>query len=395
MFLVQINKSNLQKKNSQPNQNEYKGLILIINYKIEMDLMNINIANPSLTSKEREYLLEAFDSNFISSAGDFIPRFEEDFAKFVGTKYATTTSNGTTALHLLLEALNVEKKEVIVPSLTFGASAAAVFHARGKTMLVDCGADWNIDPKETIKAITKNTAGIMAVHLYGQPTAIQELKEIAEEKSIFLIEDCAEALGAEYQSRKIGSLCTAGAFSFYGNKVITTGEGGMVTTNDKELFDKMVELKNHGMKKQKKYWHDCVGYNYRMTNLQAAIGVAQLERIKEIIQKRLQIAEYYEKNLDIEKFELQKNFPNRKKIPWLYPVLLKNSEARDKLGLELGNKGIETRNFFYPLHLMPPYKQQGKFNVSEDLSSRGLLLPCHTELTTNNLKIICDEANKL
>jgi len=356
--------------------------------------MKISIAHPDLTKKDRDYLLEAFDSSYISSAGDFIPKFEEAFAKFIGTKYATTTSNGTTALHLILEAIGVEGREVIVPSLTFGASAASVYHARGRAKLVDCGEDWNISVNQTRKAITSKTAGIMAVHLYGQPANMDELKELAEEKNVFLIEDCAESLGAEYKSKQTGSMSLAGAFSFYGNKVITTGEGGMVTTNDSELFEKMSEIKNHGMKKEKKYWHEMVGYNYRMTNMQAAVGLSQLERIQKIISKRREIDEIYRKKLDKEKFELQKDYPQRKKIPWLYPVLLKDETERDRVSSELKKEGIETRNFFYPLHQMKPYAQEGDFKNSEQYASRGLLLPCHTKLSKKEIDFICKKANE-
>jgi perosamine synthetase len=357
--------------------------------------MKISIAKPDLSNKEKDYMNAAFDSTFISSVGEYVTKFEKEFAKYVGVKHATTTSNGTTALHLILEAIGVEGKEVIVPSLTFVASASSVLHAKGIPVLVDVGEDWNIGVDKVKEAITDKTAVIMAVHLYGQPAAMNELKKIAKENKLFLLEDCAEAPGAKYAGEKVGSIGNAGAFSFYGNKILTTGEGGMITTNDSKLFEKIIELKNHGMKKEKRYWHDVVGYNYRMTNLQAAIGLAQLERIDDLLTKRTLVAKYYEKHLDTNKIHLQKEFGDRQKVAWLYPILVKDKLTRDKLIMDLEKEGIETRPFFYPLPEMDPYLQKGNFEKSKSFAEKGLLLPCHTKISEKELEFICKKVNKL
>ena len=246
------------------------------------------VAIPNLNGNEFKYLTDAFLSTWISSSGKYIDKFESEFSSYSDCTYGVTVSNGTVALHLALVALGIsEGDEVIIPDLTFAATINAVLHANATPVIVDIGKDsWCISPDEIKKAITSKTKAIIPVHLYGQPCDMGAIMKIAKKYNLKVIEDCAEAHGAMYGDKKVGSFGDIGCFSFYGNKVITTGEGGMCTTNNSELNNKMRILRDHGMSATKRYWHDIVGYNYRMTNLQAAIGLAQLERIEDIHKNR-------------------------------------------------------------------------------------------------------------
>ncbi len=225
-------------------------------------------------------MTDAVLSGWISSQGEYINSFEKGFADFCGTKYAVAVSNGTVALHLALTALGIKPEdEVIVPALTFVATAAVVRHCHAKPVFVDVETStWNMDTKKLAAAITDQDQGGIPVHLYGMPCRMDAIMEIAKQKNVWVVEDAAEAHGAEFLGKRVGSWGHAGCFSFFGNKIITTGEGGMIVTDDEELNGRLRILRDHGMNLQRRYWHDVVGYNYRMTNLQAAIGVAQLER---------------------------------------------------------------------------------------------------------------------
>ena len=260
---------------------------------------SIPISKPSISQKEIEYVTDAVKSGWVSSLGKYIDIFEKNFADYCGTKYAVTTSNGTAALHLALVSFGIGPgDEVIIPDLTFIATANAVKYSGAKVITVDVHKDTLcINEDEVKKAITKNTKAIIPVHLYGHPAAMIELNEIARNHNLIVIEDAAEAHGAEINGIKVGGIGHAGTFSFYGNKVLTTGEGGMVTTNDKNIYDRLKYLRDHAMDSDKRYWHKEVGFNYRMTNLQAAMGVAQLERINEILDKKKKIFQWYEQQL--------------------------------------------------------------------------------------------------
>jgi len=249
----------------------------------------IPIAQPSLNGNELKYVTDALLSTWISSTGKYIDQFENDFSKYIDMRYGVSTSNGTTALHLALMALDIgEGDEVIIPDLTFAATINAVLHANATPVVVDVSEEsWCIDPIEIQKAITPKTKAIIPVHLYGQPCEMDAIMSIAKKYNLKVVEDCAEAHGATYRDKKVGSFGDISCFSFFANKIITTGEGGMCLTNSKEIDVKLRQLRDHGMSKEKKYWHDMVGYNYRMTNIQAAIGCAQLERIDEILSWRL------------------------------------------------------------------------------------------------------------
>ena len=334
------------------------------------------VAEPSLGGKEFEYLTDAFLSTWISSKGKYIDLFEESFAKYCGTKYGVATSNGTTALHLALEALGVGPgDEVIIPDLTFAATINTVLHAGATPVLVDVEEEfWTIDPRQIEKAITPKTKAIIPVHLYGQPCDMEAIMSISRKYGVHVVEDCAEAHGAEFNGRKVGSFGIINCFSFFANKIITCGEGGICLTNDPELKVKLKVLRDHGMDPERKYYHKLVGYNYRMTNLQAAIGCAQVERIEEILLERRKLEEEYIKRLGSEAFQWASDSDaRRKRVVWLVSCLVKN---QSELISCLRKKSVETRPFFTPLGEMAIYKKySADCNVSKKLSSKGLNLP--------------------
>lgn len=371
-------------------------IVPVVNKKMEItDYIQIDkdvhipIASLALDGNEFRYLTNAFLSTWISSTGYYIDRFEQEFAKFCGVKYGVAVSSGTTALHLAMMALGIGPgDEVILPDLTFAASINTILHANAKPVIVDIENDsWTIDPKEIEKAITPRTRAIMPVHIYGQPSNMGEIMRIAKKHKLFVVEDCAEAHGAKFKSKKVGSFGDIGCFSFYANKVITTGEGGMCVTNSKKLYDKMRVLRDHGMSKKKKYWHDDVGYNYRMTNLQAAIGCAQLEKIERNLSERKNIEKGYRKTLSDFKFvKFQNQLPGRDRITWLVSVLLTQGK-RDKLFNLLSEHKIDARPFFYSLGDMPIYKKYLFSNSnSKKISGMGLNLPTQIGVNANELE---------
>lgn len=338
----------------------------------------VPVAAPNLKGNEFKYLVDAFMSTWISSSGKYITQFENGFSDFCETKYGVAVSNGTVAIHLALETLGVGVgDEVIIPDLTFAATINTVFHANATPVIVDVLEDsWCIDPKEIEKAITPKTKAIIPVHIYGQVCDMDAIMRIAKKYNLFVIEDCAEAHGATYNGRKVGSFGEISTFSFFGNKVITTGEGGMCMTNSDVYNERMRMLRDHGMSKQKRYWHDEVGYNYRMTNLQAAIGVGQLERINEIIDFRRSIEnDYIELLKEFDFIQFQSHLKNTKRITWLVSALVNNGK-RDELIENLKKGNIDARPFFYPLGDMAPYEAYVFSNkVSKQLSNQGINFP--------------------
>lgn len=355
----------------------------------------IPVSEPSITQKEIDYVLDAVKSGWVSSLGEYITKFEQEFAKYIGVKYALTTSNGTVALHLALVALGIKQgDEVLVPDLTFVATANAVAYTGATPVFVDVDPEtWCIDPEDTRKKITPKTKAIIPVHLYGHPADMDAINEIAREYGLSVIEDAAEAHGAEYKGKKVGSLGICGIFSFYGNKIITTGEGGMITTNDESLYERAKYLRDHAMSKDKRYWHTEIGYNYRMTNMQAALGLAQLERIEELIDKKRKIFNWYKELLsEMEGIKLNPEMPWAKNVYWMVCVLLGDNIRinRDTLMLKLKEKGIDTRPFFYPISEMPMYGGNAKNRVAKYLSEKGINLPSATNLSREDVKYICE-----
>jgi len=346
-------------------------------FRYEHRVHMVPVAEPDLSGRELEYLTDAFLSTWISSRGKYIDRFENDFSKFCGVDYGVSTSNGTVALHLALKALGVGSgDEVIIPDLTFAATINAVIHAGAIPVIVDVEDDfWTICPKEIEKAITSKTKAIIPVHIYGQPCDMESIMDIANKYSLYVIEDCAEAHGATFNGRKVGSFGDISCFSFFGNKIITTGEGGMCVTASSELDERMRMLRDHGMSKEKRYWHEEVGFNYRMTNLQAAIGCAQLERIDDILGENSRLEELYKEELaNISGITWQKDSSSqRSKVVWLVTGLVDN---RDMLIEQMKKNGLDARPFFYPLSSMPIYKQYSFSSKNSMMLSRiGINFP--------------------
>ena len=354
--------------------------------------MRLPVAEPSLGEKELSYVTECVLTGWVSSAGKFVTRFEEMFAEYCGTRYAIATSNGTTALHLALLALGIGAgDEVIVPTLTFIATANAVTYTGATPVFVDSEAEtWNIDPDLIEQNITPQTKAIIPVHLYGHPAKMNQILEIAKRHNLAVIEDAAEAQGASYQGLTVGGMGELGTFSFYGNKIITTGEGGMVVTNRKDLAEKIRVLRDHGMSKEKRYWHHVLGYNYRMTNIQAALGVAQMERIEQIIATKRQIANTYAAGLrDIPGIKLPPNQTWAENVFWLYSIVIDAQKFgcdRVKLMQQLKAQNIETRPLFPPLHQQPIYNTGQYLPIAENLSQQGLSLPSAATLSINDIK---------
>ncbi len=373
----------------------------IVDVAVFQQRIALPVASPSLGERELQYVTESVVSGWISSTGPFVKRFEDLFASFCGTKHAVATSNGTTALHLAVLALGIgEGDEVIVPSLTFIATANAVRYAGATPVFVDCDPEtWTMDIEGVRAAATPKTKAIIPVHLYGHPCDMDPLLAFAKERRIAVIEDAAEAHGALYKGRPVGSMGDIGIFSFYGNKIVTTGEGGMVVTNDDALAATMRILRDHGMSPSRRYWHEVLGYNYRLTSLQAAVGVAQMERIDEIIGEKLRVADLYQKGLaGILGMQLPACASWARNVYWLYSVVidpLQFGRTRDELMTILKERGIETRPFFPPCHTQPVYETGQTFPVSERLAGQGLSLPSATYLQDHDIDRICKEIRSL
>jgi perosamine synthetase len=350
------------------------------------------IYQPSLTGNEKRYVNECIDSTWISSKGDFISRFEESFRSYVGTQHAATTSNGTVAIHLALLALGIGGgAEVIVPTLTYIASVNAIAYTGATPVFCDSlMTTWQMDPDDVRKKITPRTRAIVAVHLYGQPCEMDELVNISKEYDLFLVEDCAEAFGSLYKDRHVGNFGDVGTFSFFGNKTITTGEGGMVITSDETLHDRMVHFKGQGLAKYREYWHDVIGYNYRMTNICASIGLAQLEQADAFIEKKRQIAKWYRRELAYTPVIIHEEVGEVRHSYWMVSILVPDASNRDELRMMLRNAGIETRPLFYPVHSMPMYSSAfQRHKVAESLGWRGINLPSYPALEEQSVREIC------
>lgn len=356
----------------------------------------IFVAHPTLAGNERKYVLDCLDTNWISSIGKYIGAFEESFAKFCGVKHAIATNNGTTALHLALVALDLKPgDEVIIPTVTYIATANAVSYCGATPVLVDvCPETMNIDPAEIERRITPKTRGIIPVHLYGHPAEMELINQIANKHGLWVLEDAAEAHGAQVLGRKVGGLSTCATFSFFGNKIITTGEGGMVTTNDDDLAARLRQFRGQGMDPNRRYWFPVIGYNYRMTNIQAAIGLAQLETIDKALSDRENLANWYNNALAdlVGDIVLPTQQPWAKHVYWMYTIYLREGggQQRDTLMRRLDDMGIESRPVFYPMHVLPPYQEDVAYPVADLWSQRGINLPTHQDLTHDDVLRIAD-----
>jgi perosamine synthetase len=355
----------------------------------------IPISKPKIGKIELHNVTDAVKSGWVSSLGSYIDQFESDFAKFCDVQYCVAVSNGTTALHLTLAAAGIGPgDEVIVPDLTFVATANAVRHCGATPVFADIDPiTLCILPSSIKKLITDNTKAIIPVHLYGQPCDMDLLNSIALDNNLYIFEDAAEAHGATYKNKKVGSISTAGIFSFYGNKIITTGEGGAITTNSFEFANRLKLLRDHAMSKQRKYWHDEVGYNYRMTNIQAALGCAQLSQIELFIEKRRKVFGWYKELLgENKKIKLNSQMVWSESVYWLpaIEILDYHSNDRDKLIMILKSHNIDSRPFFYPLTSMPMYGGKPLNPNSLAASNRGINLPTYFDITFEEVSYICN-----
>lgn len=355
----------------------------------------IQWAKPCLFGNEKEYLIDALESTWISG-GKYVDRFEEDIAGLIDTKYAVTTSNGTTALHLALLSMGIGPgDEVIVPDFTFVATANTVMHAGAKPVYVDIDpGTWCIDPREVEKNITDRTKAIIPVHVYGNVCEMDSLKKIAHQNDLYIIEDAAEAILSKYKGKYTGSFGDMGCFSFHAAKTITMGEGGAVVTDNKELFERMKMLRSQGMREGKRYWHDVIGYNYRLTNMQAAVGCAQFENREQIIIEKKRIYERYLKNLSGQEGIVFQYIPDDVE-PVIWAVALKIEQEyfkgdRDFLIEHLRKKGIETRPGFYPFSVMPIYDAPS-LPVAESVGRSVISLPSYSFVTDAEIDYICEQ----
>ena len=366
------------------------------------EIWKLPLVEPSLGGNELKYVSECIKTNWISSQGSFVAKFEVEFAKYHNIKHAIAVSSGTTALQLALISMGIGKgDEVITPNLTFGASANAIIHTGATPVFADiCQNNWTIDPTSIIHNITSNTKAIMPVHLYGVPADMNAIMDIANQYSLMVIEDCAESLGATCSDKLTGTFGTTSAFSFFANKTITTGEGGMVLTKDDDIANRMRLLRDHGMRKDKRYWHDEPGFNFRLTNMQSAVGCAQMERLDKFLLHRQKLGKIYDdyfSNLDV--IAIQEYGLERKSSYWLYSICIDPvcGYSRDQFIQELAKEGIESRPVFYPLDQQPAYNsfKRNQCPVSEYISSFGVSLPTSNHMEIEEAMRVCQSVKSI
>lgn len=364
----------------------------------------IPVNEPVLSREAKAYVNECLASGWISSAGRFIDLFEKGFASYLGVKYGITTTNGTTALHLAVAAMGIgEGDEVIIPDLTIISCALAVIYTGATPVFVDVDpVTGNIDPALIEKRITRKTKAIMVVHLYGHPADMDPIMTIARRHKIPVIEDAAEAHGARYKGRPVGSIGDVGCFSFYANKIITTGEGGMVVTNNTSFATHARTLKDLAHAPNERFLHKELGFNYRMTNMQAALGLGELKHIATYIRKKRQMAKAYTKLLaDIPYLTAPHEEPWAQSVYWMFALTVAKNSPIDRDGIRerLKKLGIDTRNFFIPLHRQPIVKKLGfgggSYPMSDDLSRRGFYIPSGLALTNGDIHIVSDALHRI
>lgn len=361
----------------------------------------IPVYQPDLSGREREYVLDCLDTSWISSGGQgHLQKFESAISNFTGVKHAIGVFNGTVALHLALQCLGVGPgDEVLVPGFTYIASVNAIVTTGATPVLVESRADdWLMDVEDAARKITPRTKAIMPVHLYGFACDMAAMRALADTHNLKIVEDAAEAMGVFSKGQHIGHLSDVATFSFFGNKTITCGEGGMVVTNNDELADNLAVTKNHGMSRERRYWHDRLGFNYRMTHIQAAIGRAQLERIEDIIARKKQIYNWYRDGLSGTPMEWQTSADETLDSSyWLVSMLAQSSAQRDQIFKALKDNQIDSRPVFYCAHEMPmlaPTSRNVSLPIGEDISARGFSLPSYPGLTEHDIARICDIISK-
>jgi perosamine synthetase len=352
------------------------------------------VSMPTLSGRELEYVTDAVKSGWISSLGPYVNRFEAEFAAFCGVEHAICVANGTVALHLALHALAVGPgDEVIMPDLSFVASANSVLMVGAKPVFCDIDPDTLcINPDKIEALITPRTRAIMPVHLYGHPSDMPRILDIARRHGLKVIEDAAEAHGSAVNGKRVGSWGDCGTFSFYANKNITTGEGGMVTTNDAALAAELRHLRDHAMSPSKRYWHERMGFNFRMTNLQAALGCAQMEQVDGFLARRRALFEGYKRRLaGLEGVRLNSEAEGCTNTFWMVCIELEGTDSgkRDRIAAEMRLQGVDTRPYFYPMSDMP-YLDSADTPVAHRVSAQGLNLPTYLTLEESDLDYICD-----
>jgi aminotransferase in exopolysaccharide biosynthesis len=372
--------------------------------------MRIPLAVPHLAGNEKRYLDECIETNFVSSVGPFVGRFEEEFAKFVGTKHAVACVNGTAALHLAMRVLEIGPgDEVFVPTFTFIASVNPIAYEKAAPTFVDCETrTWNLDPENVVREIKRRAKlglplpkAVEVVHILGHPAEIEPIMEVCEQFQIPVIEDAAESLGATYRAgrfagKAVGSIGTIGCFSFNGNKIITAGGGGMLATDNEILARKARHLSTQARQPGAEYWHDDIGYNYRLTNTVAALGLAQLEQLPEFLARKHEIAARYDRMLaSVPGISLPPRSSWAEPSMWMYCVLVDPQEFgrdRNQLMADLKCSGIESRPLWAPIHQMPMYSRCGLLgeHVAENIFKQGLALPCSVGLTSTDQEAVID-----
>jgi perosamine synthetase len=363
----------------------------------------IPVCEPVLDGSEIKYVMDAMETNWISSAGKYISLFEEKFSQYCGVPYGVACSNCTAALHMSLMALGIGAgDEVIIPDFTLIVSANTVILAGAKPVLVDVDPrTWCIDPSLIEAKITPRTKAIMVVHMYGHPCDMEAIMDIAIRNNLYVIEDCAQSVGAEVNGRMTGTFGDAACFSFYGNKILTSGEGGMVLCRDEKLAERLQLVRNQGFQ-EPRFVHEVMGFNYRMTNIQAAIGLAQTERVEEKVSKKRWIGKTYNELLASETdLGLPVEEAWAKNVYWMYGIVVGGSfgQTKEELMKKLKDKGVDTRAFFCPMSMQPVFKgndprfpdTSGDYPISVDLWNRGLYLPSGLGLTRSQIEEVAQK----
>lgn len=369
----------------------------------------IFVSGPSITQKEIDYVAEAVKNAWYGNANYYNNKFEDEFKKYIGTKYAMALPSCTSAIHLALLALGIgEGDEVIVPDITWIATSAPISYVGATPVFADIDKKtWCISVESLKRCITSKTKAVIPVDLYGNIPDMDEIRNICEKHHLAIIEDAAEAMGSIYKGKKAGSLGDIGVFSFHGSKIMTTGEGGMLVTDNEEIYNKCLKFRDHGRAiSDKMFWNDEVGYKYKMSSMQAALGIAQLERIEELVERKRNIFDWYKRELgDIEGVSLNEEPKDSRSNYWMVTIVWINEKyniSKEKLMNELKKNNIDSRPFFYPLSMEPAYKDLAKSkqydklnNVAYDISAYAINLPCGMMMTEELVKIVCNKVKQI
>lgn len=358
----------------------------------------IRVSAPDLSGNEKKYVLDCLDREWLTM-GTYVERLEQEFARCIGVNYALATANGTVALHLILKALGVGPGDfVIVPNITYVATANAVTYCGATPVFADVDETWCVDPEEVRKlasALGGKAKAVVPVHLYGLPCDMAGLYDAVRDSGILIVEDAAESFGSSWHGCRTGGLGRAGMFSLYANKILIAGEGGVVTTDDRGLYERMRLLRGQGMDPSRRYWHTEVGYNYRMTDLQAAVGLGQIERAEWHIARRKEVSGQYLKRMselfDVGHFRLQPTMLETDHVRWMVAIAFTEGFDRDAIAGRLTGLGVETRPVFPMMTSLPMYLEHKRYPVSERLSRQGLCLPTHARLSEEDVSFVCEK----